>query len=36
MLIMKMVRLASNPDFQSLGWETDRNLLYDPYERLSA
>lgn len=28
-LIMKMVRLASNPDFQSLGWETDRNLLYD-------
>lgn len=29
MLIMKMVRLASNPDFQSLGWETDRNLLYD-------
>lgn len=28
-LIMKMVRLASNPDFQSLGWEAARNFLYD-------
>ncbi len=33
-LIMKMMRLAYNLDFQSLGWETDRNLLYDPLRKV--